>query len=110
MFESKNFRGNLLNESKSCVKNIVDLQKVYSVSATFFLGIGGLLFALPRLTRDPYSPQPLATSELEICAAKNITTKTCHANAKEVSHVLVFLLANFIMGAGTTPLFTLGNL
>lgn len=73
------------------------------------LGIGGLLFALPRLTRNSYSPKPTATAEFETCAAKNITTKTCDTSAKEVSHVLVFFLANFIMGAGTTPLFTLGN-
>ena len=59
--------------------------------------------------RDPYSPQPLATAEFETCTARNISTKTCETSEKDVLHVLVFFLANFIMGAGTTPLFTLGN-
>ena len=81
----------------------------------FFAGVGCLLFAVPKLLKGPYQPDPVIVSSenLEFCSAtRNLTeaaTRACVMTQSSSIHVFFFSLSQIIMGAGITPLYTLGT-
>ena len=73
------------------------------------LGIGGFLFALPKLFIPPYEPVGGSQSIFDSCKInKSIPRISCEKKYSNL-HVAILFIAQFIMGGGTTPLYTLGK-
>lgn len=79
---------------------------------------GALLFALPHVLVEKYVPLEFETTSLgaNLCSLKNSTVTNLQNQAfcrKELEssdwkYLFVFIGAKLLLGAGTTPLFTLG--
>uniref|UniRef100_A0A670Y895 Solute carrier organic anion transporter family member n=1 Tax=Pseudonaja textilis TaxID=8673 RepID=A0A670Y895_PSETE len=78
--------------------------------SSFLIAVGALVFSLPHFTSGPYTygekaedlcPVPLSGGQ----------TKPCHrgSRSKLSNYFYVFLLGQFLLGAGGTPLYTLGT-
>lgn len=75
----------------------------------FFIGIGGFLYALPKLLIPTYEPVGASVSMLDTCTAnKSIPQMSCEKKSYPL-HVAILFVPQFIMGCGTTPLYTLGK-
>jgi len=78
----------------------------------FVIGLGCLLFVLPQGLVGRY--QPLSASngltDGQICRlGVNGTSEVCFADyGGQWYYILIFFMAQLLMGAGTTPLYTLG--
>lgn len=77
-------------------------------------GIGVLLFALPKLLIGKYTAHYGLQSTQPLCLTRNntiIPTSECKEgeSSEMYLHVAIFFLAQFIIGAGATPLQTLGG-
>ena len=78
----------------------------------FAIGLGCLLFILPQGLVGRY--QPLSTSngltDGQVCRlGVNGTSEFCFADyGGQWYYILIFFMAQLLMGAGTTPLYTLG--
>lgn len=72
-------------------------------------GCGVLLFALPKLLIGDYKPTGYNT--IDVCSANktmSLLEKECVTEASSILYIAIFFVAQLIMGAGTTPLYTLG--
>ncbi|XP_053264141.1 solute carrier organic anion transporter family member 4C1 [Podarcis raffonei] len=79
--------------------------------ASFLIALGALVFCLPHFTAGPYiyGEKVEDTCPVNLAAIKNATCKP-GLKKTELSHYFyVFLLGQLIMGAGGTPLYTLGT-
>ena len=76
-----------------------------------FSGIGALMFALPKLISGDYQPKNVKQGGLDICNLNKTFVTSCGGQSMSESNVIavLFFIANFIMGVGTTPLYTLGK-
>ncbi|XP_047128024.1 solute carrier organic anion transporter family member 4C1 isoform X1 [Hydra vulgaris] len=82
--------------------------KAFMISVgAFITGFGALMFALPKFISGDYYPKNVIQNEIDICRL-NKTTMDCEIMPVNNINAVVFFIANFIMGAGTTPLYTLG--
>ena len=72
------------------------------------LGIGGFLYALPKLLVGSYEPIGTNIAVLDSCTSKSTPQLTCNENSS-LLNVAIFFIAQLIMGGGTTPLYTLGR-
>ncbi|XP_003421844.3 solute carrier organic anion transporter family member 4A1 isoform X2 [Loxodonta africana] len=69
------------------------------------MGLGSFTFALPHFTAGHYKVE--AAEEVTTCRGNNSTA--CVDSTSGLSHYrLVFMLGQFLHGAGATPLYTLG--
>ncbi|KAM9589676.1 solute carrier organic anion transporter family member 4A1 [Trichechus inunguis] len=69
------------------------------------MGLGSFLFALPHFTAGHY--KAVAAEEVATCQGNRSTA--CTDSTSGLSHYhLVFMLGQFLHGAGATPLYTLG--
>ncbi|XP_059561082.1 solute carrier organic anion transporter family member 4A1 isoform X4 [Myotis daubentonii] len=69
------------------------------------MGAGSLVFALPHFTTGPYQVE--VDEGLGLCRANR--SVACGGRASSLSsYRLVFMLGQFLHGAGATPLYTLG--
>lgn len=69
-----------------------------------------LLFALPKLLIGDYKPTGYNT--IDVCSANktmSLLEKECVTEASSILYIAIFFVAQLIMGAGTTPLYTLGK-
>ena len=75
-----------------------------------FLGIGALIFALPKLIIGNYEPAKASGETLLTCQLNGTAPDACvtPSGGKHL-YVFIFVLAELLMGAGTTPLYTLGK-
>lgn len=78
------------------------------------LGIGSFLFALPQVITSPYQPVLEGTTSrskpVQECVISNYTSNdnACFSGYGSTSfYLLVFCVAQLLMGAGTTPLYSL---
>ena len=82
----------------------------------FSSGLGCLCFVVPHLLVGDYSPTVSATKvpfnqHNDLCTAKNITqgSSSCVSSYDSKWYYLaIFSFAQMLMGAGTTPLWSLG--
>ena len=81
------------------------------------LGIGALLFALPKFMKGTYTSGtvPIHFKNFETCHLNNtrsgISSATCEngiGGSSSILYLLIFCAAEMVMGLGTTPLYTLG--
>ena len=77
-----------------------------------YIGVGAVIFALPKLMIGSYS-SPIYDNQikLNICAPNKISSPdTCQVkfSGDTILHIMMFMLGQIIMGAGTTPHYTLG--
>ncbi|XP_022324180.1 solute carrier organic anion transporter family member 4A1-like [Crassostrea virginica] len=75
------------------------------------LGIGSFIFSLPHFLAGSYSVSG-DLGDFENACYVNATSNTCSAGQTESSvqkYLYVFMLANALHGAGSTPMFTLGT-
>eukprot|EP00794_Sanderia_malayensis_P000568 gene568-1226_t len=70
-------------------------------------GVGALLFALPKALKGKYEI-PGLTIHKTICSSSNGLPGQCDLESSTSGYLAILCLAQFIMGVGTTPLFTLG--
>ncbi|XP_004716133.1 solute carrier organic anion transporter family member 4A1 [Echinops telfairi] len=70
------------------------------------LGLGSFVFALPHFTTGPYRVEAAAT---DVATCMGNQSAACMPSASGLSQYrLVFVLGQFLHGAGATPLYTLG--
>lgn len=70
----------------------------------FILGIGCLLFALPHILVGRYEP---GSSRTNVCSSdSNATDVVCKSSVW--FHILAFVIAEFFIGVGATPVYILG--
>ena len=76
----------------------------------FILAFGVFLFALPKLIIGDYKPCGIGQS-LPICTRNGTAGNDCveTQDTQSLLHVTLFFFSQFIIGAGTTPLQTLGK-
>ena len=86
----------------------------------YLLGIGCFLFALPHLLVGPYRPDIIRgvssnSRSQSFCYANTTNTTSSVENSQCFSgyggnwyYLMIFSIAQMIMGAGTIPLFSLG--
>ncbi|KAM5299340.1 LOW QUALITY PROTEIN: solute carrier organic anion transporter family member 4C1 [Ctenodactylus gundi] len=73
--------------------------------ASFMIGVGALVFSLPQFFSGEYH---LGSIYEDTCLPRNTTT--CVSSSSPLSHYLyVFILGQLLLGAGGTPLYTLGT-
>eukprot|EP00794_Sanderia_malayensis_P000574 gene574-1233_t len=70
-------------------------------------GLGALLFALPKALKGKYEI-PGLTIHKTTCAPNGGLPAQCDQEGSTSGYLAILCLAQFIMGAGTTPLYTLG--
>lgn len=71
----------------------------------FILGIGCFLFALPHILVGRYEPGSSATN---LCSIDSLPTNlVCRSSVWY--HIFVFVLAEFFIGVGATPVYILGT-
>lgn len=83
----------------------------------YYLGCGGLLFALPKLLVGSWTPYEITDEEFnrDICLldSRNATLPSYCATGSitgaRALHAVIFVTAQLIMGAGTAPIRTLGK-
>ncbi|XP_065648193.1 solute carrier organic anion transporter family member 4C1 isoform X3 [Hydra vulgaris] len=80
---------------------------ILSIGA-FITGIGALMFTLPKLIAGNYQPKNFEQIDLDICGLNKTLPRNCASQPDNNVNAVVFFIANFVMGAGTTPLYTLG--
>ena len=69
-----------------------------------------MIFALPKLIIGKYEPAAASGQTLLTCQLNGTAPDACvtPSGGKHL-YVFIFVLAELLMGAGTTPLYTLGN-
>ena len=76
-------------------------------AGTLCLGIGALLFASPQFIAGNYDIGKNANLSLEACRDKNDFSPDC---GKKSEHIyFIFILAMFLIGTGSSPVFTVGT-
>eukprot|EP00794_Sanderia_malayensis_P000569 gene569-1227_t len=70
-------------------------------------GLGALLFALPKALKGKYEI-PGLTIHKTICVPNGGLPAQCDQKSSTSGYLVILCLAQFVMGAGTTPLYTLG--
>eukprot|EP00794_Sanderia_malayensis_P000567 gene567-1225_t len=70
-------------------------------------GLGALLFALPKAIKGKYEI-PGLTIHKTTCAPNGGLPAQCDQKSSTSGYLVILCLAQFVMGAGTTPLYTLG--
>ena len=76
------------------------------------LGFGALLFALPKLMVGAYKPMKVYQMGFDVCAVNKSTSYslcTEKSSSSNFIYLIAFVIAQLIMGAGTTPFYTLGK-
>lgn len=75
--------------------------------------MGVILFALPKLLIGEYKAFGVGNTAFPLCLIRNSTTsvasKVCEEGSGPLLNIAIFFLAQFIIGAGATPLQTLGK-
>ena len=77
------------------------------------LGIGCFTFVLPHVISDTYQPnlEDTGSRKIEECLVSNntgLTSKSCFSGyGSNKFYLFIFCFAQIIMGAGTTPLYSL---
>ncbi|NXF10219.1 SO4C1 protein, partial [Smithornis capensis] len=78
--------------------------------SAFMLGLGSLIFSLPHFSSGKYQ---FGAKLEDTCQAPETTSAnmTCNASRKSShqNHMYVFMLGQFLLGFGGTPLYTLGT-
>lgn len=72
---------------------------------TLMMALGSLVFALPHFATPPY--QASASEQTELCSA-NRSAPCQDQESGQSSYRFLFMLGQFLLGAGATPLYTLG--
>jgi len=75
-------------------------------AGVFIQGIGALLFASPQFIAGDYDVGKDANLSFEACKDKNDFSPDCR---KSDNIYFMFILANIVIGVGSTPLFTVGT-
>ena len=70
------------------------------------LGIGCLLFALPQLLVGKYEPGSRASN---LCTPSELLSSSGNCQSAVWWHILVFVIAEFFIGVGATPVYILGT-
>ncbi|XP_061479291.1 solute carrier organic anion transporter family member 4C1 isoform X2 [Rhineura floridana] len=79
--------------------------------ASFLIAVGSLVFSLPHFTGGPYiyGEKIEETCPVSQAAVNNATCVAGLRKSKLSSYFYVFMLGQFLLGAGGTPLYTLGT-
>ncbi|XP_066468654.1 solute carrier organic anion transporter family member 4C1 [Tiliqua scincoides] len=79
--------------------------------AAFLIGLGALVFSVPHFTGGLYTYGDKVEETCPVTATKKHNATMCAAKPKSTlsNYFYVFMLGQLLMGAGGTPLYTLGT-
>ncbi|XP_032011798.1 solute carrier organic anion transporter family member 4C1 [Hylobates moloch] len=74
--------------------------------AAFMIGLGALVFSLPQFVSGEYK---LGSLFEDTCVTTRNSTSCMSSTSSLSNHLYVFILGQLLLGAGGTPLYTLGT-